>query len=533
MPTETLVTRESSAASPSSQTFPKAASQVISYDVSAKTADTRKLEPRFTSPAQRGLWLLLNKAFLPPDFDQETFDRLWETWEEPLRGQAERATPAERRRLAFARYGLTERPPEMLFGQTPHKDDQPLPLQYVVSQDGQWSMNCLACHQGTVAGQVIPGAPNNAYNMQTLYEDVRNTKLKLGKKLSHMDLGSAFVPLSTSRGTTNAVMFGVVLLNYRQPDLTVDKLRPRPALTNHDHDPPAWWQLHRKSHLYIDGFAPKGHRALMQFLLVEQNGPAQFTQWERDFMDVLAWLESLRPPKYPQAIDPVLATSGEKLFTQHCAKCHGTYGQNPQWPAREVPQKVVGTDPTRLLGLTAGQRAHYASSWFAEFKHSSPVSSPPVTTFGGAARALSGRPPAANVTVNLTKTEPHGYIAPPLDGVWASAPYFHNGSVPTLWQVLTPDQRPAIWQRKLTTELTTPATDLSKQATPPGTPVYDWRQLGLAHEVLDSVPPDVGPASRREFYDTTQKGKSNAGHDFAARLSEPARRALLEYLKTL
>src|ERR1043166_7361143 len=60
--------------------------------------------------AERGYRLLTTKAYLPPDFDREVFDDLWKVWEEPLRSQAEAASPAERRRLAFARYGLTEAP---------------------------------------------------------------------------------------------------------------------------------------------------------------------------------------------------------------------------------------------------------------------------------------------------------------------------------------------------------------------------------------------------------------------------------------
>ena len=40
-----------------------------------------------------GYKMLTSKAFLPPDFDQETFDNLWTVWEEPLRSQAEKATP--------------------------------------------------------------------------------------------------------------------------------------------------------------------------------------------------------------------------------------------------------------------------------------------------------------------------------------------------------------------------------------------------------------------------------------------------------
>jgi mono/diheme cytochrome c family protein len=431
-------------------------------------------EPVFATPAERGYWLLLNKAYLPPDFDQDTFDHLWECWEEPLRSQAQSATLAERRKIAFARYGLIRR------------DSDPLnrPLQYVVSESGNWSMNCLACHQGQVAEKVIPGVANAQFNMQTLYEDVRATKLKLGKKLTHMDLGSAFLPLSSSRGTTNAVMFGVVLLNFRDANLNLDKQRPRPALTNHDHDPPAWWQLHRKRNMYIDGFAAKNHRALMQFLLVEQNGPRQFQTWEADFQDILAWIESLRPPRFPGKVDANLAQQGKHVFKQNCAKCHGTYGTGGEWPARSVPLGIVKTDSLRLTGLTVKHRTHYAASWFAK------------------------------TGPQTTQTEPAGYIAPPLDGVWATAPYFHNGSVPTLWHVLNPAERPKIWSRAVGE--------------------YDLAKVGQKIEAFTQIPPLAkSPAAKREYYDTSEKGKSAQGHDFAAPLSAASKRALLEYLKTL
>src|ERR1700730_10451727 len=74
------------------------------------------------SPAQRGYRLLLEKPYLSPDFDQQVFDDLWKTWEEPLRSKAEQATPDERRRMAYSRYGLVER----------RDDFQHRPLQYVV-----------------------------------------------------------------------------------------------------------------------------------------------------------------------------------------------------------------------------------------------------------------------------------------------------------------------------------------------------------------------------------------------------------------
>src|SRR5581483_6462255 len=40
-----------------------------------------------------------------------------------------------------------------------------------------------------------------------------------------------------------------------------------------------------------------------------------------------------------------------------------------------------------------------------------------------------------------------GYVAPPLDGIWATAPYLHNGSVPTLAALLDSSKRPQFWSR--------------------------------------------------------------------------------------
>ena len=85
------------------------------------------------TPAQRGYRLLLEKPYLTPDFDQQVFDELWKTWEEPLRKKAEAATPDERRKMAYSRYGLVERP----------NDPRHRPLQYVVDEKGNWTRNCL------------------------------------------------------------------------------------------------------------------------------------------------------------------------------------------------------------------------------------------------------------------------------------------------------------------------------------------------------------------------------------------------------
>src|SRR5436190_1782038 len=430
------------------------------------------------TPADRGYNFLINKPYLPPDFDDETFDATCKHWPAPLRSQAEKASQEQRRQMAFARYGLTPRP-----------DDPTKPLQYVVDRDGNWTMNCFACHGGTIpdgkgGNRVWPGAPNSHFALQTLTEETRLAKPELQKPFSRMDLGSVFVPLGSTNGTTNAVMFGVVLMAYRDADLTLHKERPMPQMVHHDMDAPPWWHFKRKKMIYIDGFAEKGHRGLMQFMLVPQNGPEKFREWEQDFRDVFAYISSIEPPKYPYPIDSQLAERGRITFNRICADCHGTYGPGGVYPEKLVPIDDLQTDRVRLDALSPAHRDAYGQSWFAHFGQK------------------------ANIN------QPAGYVAPPLDGIWASSPYFHNGSVPTLWHVLHPSERPVVWTRAGES--------------------YDSDRAGPQIETFDALPPDATEGwRRRQFFDTRAFGKSATGHLFPDALSEQEKHAVLEYLKTL
>ena len=116
------------------------------------------------TPAERGYKFLTEKAYLPLDFEQETFDNVWKSWPAPLRQEAEDASAEDRRRLAFERYGLT-----------PRLDDPTQPLQYVVNKQGEWTMNCFACHGGQILGKTVPGLPNSRYALETLTEETRET----------------------------------------------------------------------------------------------------------------------------------------------------------------------------------------------------------------------------------------------------------------------------------------------------------------------------------------------------------------------
>ncbi|HTN75147.1 MAG TPA: cytochrome c [Pirellulaceae bacterium] len=426
--------------------------------------------------AERGFHWLTEKPYLPLDFDQETFDAVWQTWPEPLRAAAEKASVEQRREMAFDRYGLTKRP----------NDTSGKPLQYVVDERGVWTMNCFACHGGQVAGKSIPGLPNSMYALETLTDEMRETKLLLRKKWTRMDLGGLVMPLGTTNGTTNAVMFGVALMNYRDADLNIIKDRLPPKMTHHDMDPPPWWHFQKKSHIYIDGFAEKGSRGLMQFMLIKENGPGKFREWEKEFDDVYAYISEIEPPAYPFKIDRALAAQGEKAFTRSCSACHGTYGERETYPEKMVTIDEIGTDRVRFDALSEAHRRGYGESWFAHYGKQN------------------------------TLAKPAGYVAPPFDGIWASAPYFHNGSVPTLWHVLHPQDRPAVWRR----------------ASIAG---YDQTRVGIEVETLNELPAAAknDKRQRREYFNTKAFGKSAAGHEFVEELSGAEKAAVLEYLKTL
>jgi hypothetical protein len=109
-----------------------------------------------------------------------------------------------------------------------------------------------------------------------------------------------------------------------------------------------------------------------------------------------------------------------------------------------------------------------------------------------------------------------GYMPPPLDGIWATGPFLHNGSVPTIELVLNSKARPAVWKR----------VDLDDTH-------FDEEALGWPW-VEVPYPQASAPDDEKKFiYDTSYWSQSNAGHTFGDRLSPEERRAVIEYLKTL
>jgi mono/diheme cytochrome c family protein len=167
-----------------------------------------------------------------------------------------------------------------------------------------------------------------------------------------------------------------------------------------------------------------------------------------------AWLKGLQAPPYPLPVNTALVAAGKPLFVRHCGSCHAPDGTGKQ-TGTVIPIAEIGTDRERL---------------------------------------------------DMTKTR--GYLAGPLDGVWARGPYLHNGSVPTVRDLLNPQaQRPPTFYR--------------------GNNLIDTRNVGF----ISTLAQEKG--LQFFLYDTAQPGNSNSGHLYGISLSDPEKDALLEYLKTL
>jgi mono/diheme cytochrome c family protein len=417
--------------------------------------------------------LAVRKPLNPPFWSLRAYQEAWRLW-----GVAEQ--PADYDRLFRERYGLHPAPYEN--GGLPMGFTRPKGMLGLGQGLGN---DCLLCHAGTVAGRTIIGLGNASLDMQSLYEEL-STADGLGPVMP--------LALCNARGTSEASNFAVYLMQFRDSELRY-RLPPLsfPLCQTLCEDIPAWWHVRKKRTLYHLGLADsRSVRTLMPFLLVPGNSGQYIKERESEFAAIRAYLLSLEPPQYPFPIDGPRAAEGRVIFERRCARCHGTYGPDGQYPNKLVPLDVVGTDPTLAHAFAPEGAAHYLKSWFARERGSS---GEPYHGLGGG-----------------------GYQAPPLDGVWATAPYFHNGSVPTLEGVLNSRARPRIFIRSYR-----------------GT-VADYHAVavGVRFEALERPVDDRLPAlERRRVYDTTQPGRGNRGHTFGDGLSTRERSALLEFLKTL
>ena len=273
----------------------------------------------------------------------------------------------------------------------------------------------------------------------------------------------------------------------------------------------------------------------------------------RDLFTLEETLKKLQPPTWPEAVfgkvDLPLASRGRALFAENCAYCHApdpktpqdSYApaRDPEWRMRVVPTSIVGTDPTTADNI-ADHRFDISKLGWTKAE----LSKLDVRLFGAKLddidmRSISSAKALAYVTAYVENrayqdagiTQPErgtmdgfnlpigvqekrGYKARPLDGIWATPPFLHNGSVPTLFQLLSPvaERQSQFWV---------------------GNFEYNPKQIGYQSEKFTGG----------FLFDTQVTGNSNRGHEFRAgcredgvigRALQPEERwALIEYLKVL
>src|SRR5262249_32882485 len=155
------------------------------------------------------------------------------------------------------------------------------------------------------------------------------------------------------------------------------------------------------------------------------------------------------------------------------------YGDKWTYPNKVVPLDKLGTDPLLAETFSEQNMKHYNNSWFA--------------------RELGpdGKP--------FLISDTRGYQAPPLDGIWATAPYFHNASAPTVYHALNSKGRQKIFTRSYQTR---------KED-------YDPVNLGCKVTVLEQRPAaDLSDYEWHKIYDTSLPGRGNGGHPFGDELSD-------------
>jgi mono/diheme cytochrome c family protein len=377
----------------------------------------------------------------------------------------------------------------------------------------QVGVNCAACHTGTVrtsaesAPEIVLGMPAHQFDLERFFQFVQactlDDRMTAGNVIQKAEQGGTHVSLMQKLLLHLFVIDRIKLetLSLRNrigpllddPTLPqwgrgrVDTFNPYKAIQfNWDLTqlprnelmgaadfPSLWNQGPREGmHLHWDG----NNTSLDERNLSAALG-AGVTPVTVDYASIQRvhdWILTLPPPRFPFRIDAARSARGKAIFDAQCAECHSFTGGRTG-SVEDISS--VGTDPYRLNSYTyvlATSQALLFPDNVHRFEH-------------------------------FSKT--NGYANVPLDGVWARAPYLHNGSVPSLADLLNPPaDRPRLFAR--------------------GYDVYDEHKVGFVSDTPEA-------RAQGSVYDTTIPGNGNGGHLYGTNLGGEQKLDLLEYLKTL
>jgi mono/diheme cytochrome c family protein len=431
---------------------------------------------------------------------------------------------------------------------TPEEKQLPMGATLFKSDEGDVALTfgCAACHTADLFGVKVLGLTNrfpraneffrkgaslapyvNTFIFKGMLSATEGERLILVRAKDNLKYVGTKAPMSVGLDTSLAQV--ALSLAKRRPDEYATKTayalhfprRNKLSTMVADSKPAVWWNLKYKNRWLSDGSIVSGNPVHTNFLWNEIGRGADLKElqsWLKDNSDKITALTAAvfasRSPRYEKffgvdAIDLQKAQRGETHFVQSCQKCHGTYEKG--WSANKpeslsktqliqnvrvtyhvkTPVKDVGTDPGRYLGMAE----------FADDLNRLAIS-----------KALG------------TVVEPQkGYVPPPLDGIWARWPYFHNNSVPNLCALLTP----------------APGRPVTYVAGPAKDKATDFDQECVGYPLGDRAPLEW--RKDPEFlYDTRKEGLSNSGHDQRIFLrdgqeiyTKEQKLELIEFLKTL
>lgn len=335
---------------------------------------------------------------------------------------------------------------------------------------------------------------------------------------------------------------------------------------------PFLWGTHQSDVVQWTGFAPNGPLSLGA--LVRNGGEVLGVYGQLDIPKdksikhyssslriknlgkLEAWVAQLRSPIWPSeilpAIDPKLAENGQEHYNKYCQSCHQVIPwseQGKKYKAVLTPLSEIGTDPQEIINLVKMRPAgkflgrkegvYFGDKIPAETSGLMPLVNSvvgsllehPLESIQAAVIEYEGGKDYSSssgtlkqhleTTVGMYKRKPSPtgnkeiekgmvYKARPLTGIWATAPYLHNGSVPNLAELLLPsNKRSKIFYL--------------------GSREFDPVNVGF-------VSKKKLPDTKAFKFDTRLKGNSNKGHegpDYGTSLNKKQRKELLEYLKTL
>jgi len=372
-----------------------------------------------------------------------------------------------------------------------------------------YAPNCALCHAGRAAAagnRIVPGAPNYDLDVQRLLYVIEQP---IRRGLSLADVERVTHPLSA----LEKLSVGTFLVFARwkvahKPDGwfknetgagrsdALNGWKRALGLDTSGHktivDIPDVFDQRLKSKTLYDGAITGDEAARVMLTELQKGRPPRGPLIEREvFDDLVAYMKGpLKPPAYPYPINTAMAQNGHQVFSANCAKCHGTYAPDTAtYPNLRISADTVGTDPERALAMGDDLTAALQKYDFRYFLKIDPAPT---------------------------------YMPPPLDGIYLTAPYLHNGSIPTLWHLLHPDSRPVAFYRRFNS--------------------FDPAHVGFPCEERPAEGgTECGPDESQRKHDprvlyrldTRLTGNSNAGHRYGSTLPESDKTALLEYLKTI